>query len=703
MKRFVRGFVAAGWVIAILLVLPARAGDAGWPDLTRPPSAQGGGGGDAALLVGIEDYWQLPDITGAEQNVRDWYRYLTTTLEVSPSRITLLPNDEATVEEIRRFAAKRTEQVRSGGTMWFVFVGHGAPSQDGSDGILIGADAKRSATSVYSRSLTRTELMDILGQGRQERTVVVLDACFSGQSTGGEDLVEDLQAYVPSAAVSPRADATVLSAGLANQFAGPLPGAGRPAFSYLVLGALRGWGDRDGNGAVTAQEAVDYAGEALDALVKDRSQTPELSGVGGRSVLSRGTERGPDLADLALATSGGGGSGSNDLLVELEQLRDEQQRLKKQEHRAREERQQKLSAERSRVEGEAAQVWSVTEELAQAGGTAGELALRKFLDKYGDGVSVTIDGEPERIQVAQAAQARQWLDGYDEEIRDDFLADHDYGMVRIEPSEFLMGSPGNEDARDDDEDQHRVRITASFLLGETEVTQALWKAVMGDSPAATRERFWSGETHGACSEYEGVGLVGSDLPVHCVDWFDVVRFCNRLSELEGLESAYRISGETVTWDRSADGYRLPTEAEWEYAARAGRQDLFAGADSYEDVCSVGNVSDLGAKQKFGWSDDSSKQCTDQHYGLATVGSYLSNAWGLYDMTGNVLEWVWDWYGEYPSGTATDPAGASTGSIRVLRGGSWYYNPRYARVADRSRHDPGGRNFSLGFRLARSIP
>jgi len=688
MKRFVRGFVAAGWVIAILAVLPARAEDASWPDLTRPPSAQGGGGGDAALLVGIEDYWQLPDILGAEQNVRDWYRYLTTTREVSPSRITLLPNDEATVEEIRRFAAKRTEQVRSGGTMWFVFVGHGAPSQDGSDGILIGADAKRSATSVYSRSLTRTELMDILGQGRQERTVVVLDACFSGQSTGGADLVEDLQAYVPSAAVSPRADATVLSAGLANQFAGPLPGAGRPAFSYLVLGALRGWGDRDGNGAVTAQEAVDYAGEALDALVKDRSQTPELSGVGGRSVLSRGTERGPDLADLALATSGGGGSGSNDLLAELEQLRDEQQRLKEQERRAREERQQKLSAERSRVEGEAAQVWSVTEELAQAGGTAGELALRKFLDKYGDGVSVTIDGEPERIQVAQAAQARQWLDGYGEEIRDDFLADHDHGMVRIEPGEFLMGSPGNEDGRDDDEDQHRVRITASFLLGETEVTQALYEAVMGENPST--------------AEYKGLSLLGPEKPVQAVSWLDTVKFCNKLSELGDLEPAYRISGDTVTWDRSADGYRLPTEAEWEYAARAGGSDRYSGTDGASSVCRYGNVSNPTAKSRFDWSWEVFS-CEDGSQVVSDVGSYQANSWGLHDMTGNVWEWVWDWYGEYPSGTATDPVGPSTGSDRVLRGGSCYDSPRVARVADRSRHDPGIRGNDLGFRLARSLP
>ena len=688
MKRFVRGFVAAGWVIAILAVLPARAEDAGWPDLTRPPSAQGGGGGDAALLVGIEDYWQLPDILGAEQNVRDWYRYLTTTREVSPSRITLLPNDEATVEEIRRFAAKRTEQVRSGGTMWFVFVGHGAPSQDGSDGILIGADAKRSATSVYSRSLTRTELMDILGQGRQERTVVVLDACFSGQSTGGEELVEDLQAYVPSAAVSPRADATVLSAGLSNQFAGPLPGAGRPAFSYLVLGALRGWGDRDGDGAVTAQEAVDYAGEALDALVKDRSQTPELSGVGGRSVLSRGTERGPDLADLALATSGGGGSRPNDLLAELEQLRDEQQRLEEQERRAREERQKKLSAERSRVEGEAAQVWSVTEELAQAGGTAGELALRKFLDKYGDGVTVTIDGEPERIQVAQAAQARQWLDGYGEEIRDDFLADHDHGMVRIEPGEFLMGSPGNEDGRYDDEDQHRVRITASFLLGETEVTQALYEAVMGENPST--------------AEYKGLSLLGPEKPVQAVSWLDTVKFCNKLSELGDLEPAYWISGDTVTWDRSADGYRLPTEAEWEYAARAGGSDRYSGTDDASSVCRYGNVSNPTAKSRFDWSWEVFS-CEDGSQVVSDVGSYQANSWGLHDMTGNVWEWVWDWYGEYPSGTATDPVGPSTGSDRVLRGGSWYFIPWLARVADRYRSGPGYRGNILGFRLARSVP
>ena len=240
------------------------------------------------------------------------------------------------------------------------------------------------------------------------------------------------------------------------------------------------------------------------------------------------------------------------------------------------------------------------------------------------------------------------------------------GMVRIPAGTFTMGSPSGESGRDSDETQHTVTISRSFLLGTTEVTQGQWKAVMGSNPS----KFTS---------------CGDDCPVEKVSWNDVVDFCNRLSEKEGLSSCYSGSGNSVSWNQGCTGYRLPTEAEWEYAARAGTATRFACGDS--DSC-------LGG---MGWYSSNSNSNTHP------VAQKQANAWGLYDMHGNVWEWVWDWKADYSSGSVTDPEGPSGGSYRVLRGGSWYYSAQYCRSADRGCNSPGDRYNSLGFRLARSLP
>jgi formylglycine-generating enzyme required for sulfatase activity len=246
-------------------------------------------------------------------------------------------------------------------------------------------------------------------------------------------------------------------------------------------------------------------------------------------------------------------------------------------------------------------------------------------------------------------------------------------MIRVPTGTFTMGSPETETGRGDDEDQHKVEITRDFYLARTEVTQAQYEAVVGDNPSRARQ-------------------CGSDCPVETVSWLDAVRYANALSRRENLEECYEIDGETVSWLPGLDcrGYRLPTEAEWEYAARAGSADSYAGTDKLAEVCTYANV------------DDSAFGCDDRYSDLAPVAKLEPNGFGLHDMTGNVWEWVWDWYGSY-DGDAVDPTGPQSGRIRVIRGGSFDDHPQYARVAYRFGVGPSSRIPYLGFRVARSLP
>ena len=237
------------------------------------------------------------------------------------------------------------------------------------------------------------------------------------------------------------------------------------------------------------------------------------------------------------------------------------------------------------------------------------------------------------------------------------------------------------------------------------------KSVMGANPST--------------EEYKGASLLGDTLPVQNVSWLEAAAFANALSALEGLEACYAIAGDEVSWPKglACSGYRLPTEAEWEYAARAGTGRpqrearppfageyaaragtglMYAGTSEPVEVCRYGNVNNPTTKEKFEWSHDAFP-CEDSHLVAAPAKSFEPNAWGLYDMTGNVWEWVWDWYGDYPAGSSTDPAGPEGGSYRVYRGGSWGYTPADARAAHRFGRSPGGRSDSLGLRLARSLP
>jgi formylglycine-generating enzyme required for sulfatase activity len=246
-------------------------------------------------------------------------------------------------------------------------------------------------------------------------------------------------------------------------------------------------------------------------------------------------------------------------------------------------------------------------------------------------------------------------------------------LLPIKGGTFVMGSPAAEVRRQKEERQHRVTLS-DFYMGKHEVTQKEYREVMNTEPGNFR---------------------GDTLPVENVTWFEAIQYCNERSIKEGLTPAYRVSGSggtmAVSWDRSANGYRLPTEAEWEYAARAGTQTPFStGANINPDQANYYGT--------YPYDNGRPGQYRER---TLPVGSFPPNAWGLHDMHGNVWEWCWDWYGDYPAGEQKDPAGASEGNYRVNRGGGWNDFGRHLRSAYRAAHPPVNKTFNLGFRVARN--
>ncbi len=283
-----------------VLVPALAAASPPWPALGEPPARTGGGERDAALVIGVADYPILKQpIPGADANARELYLWLTETRGVPVENAVLLLNAQAVREEILARAKEVAGRVGRGGTLWIVFIGHGAPAADGKDGVLIGADAQQTPRLLYARSVAQKELREAVSEGRARERVLILDSCFSGKTGDATAIAPGLQPTLLAdrKAMAPRGF-TVLTAGTSSEFAGPLPGLSRPAFSYLFLGAVRGWGDTNGDGRITAKEARDYARRALQALsgVTGRTQTPELIGNADTMLAANAREAGPSLA-----------------------------------------------------------------------------------------------------------------------------------------------------------------------------------------------------------------------------------------------------------------------------------------------------------------------------------------------------------------------------------------------------------------------
>lgn len=301
--------------------------------------------------------------------------------------------------------------------------------------------------------------------------------------------------------------------------------------------------------------------------------------------------------------------------------------------------------------------WASAKSLVDGGGAGAKAAAEAFIAAYG-AAKVRVDGEERGVAIGELEVARGAMksavvtttasSGIAAGIAGVDFESPTLGLMKWIPAgTFLMGSPGAEAGREDDETQHRVTLTKGYWMMENEVTQGEWLTVMGSTPSRFSE-------------------CGPTCPVEQVSWDDAVAFATAASKRDGVP------------------YRLPTEAEWERAARGGRSgERYAGGIELDRV---------------GWFNENS------HSRSHPAGQRECNGYGLCDMSGNVWEWAFDWYSDAPLGAATDPLGPAEGQGRVMRGGSWGGDAPKARVAERGAAPVGYRRAGLiGFRLIRPAP
>ena len=435
---------------ALQLSLAPAAHSAPMPDIDEPLRAGARAPHDTAVVVGIQDYTHIADVPWATRDAQAFYRLLVYTIGLPAARVRLL-DQGASHEMIRDALAEAAAQAGSKGRVWFYFAGHGAASSRDGERMILGQDVRAEVAAFDSRGLTMGELEE-LASAHGSQAVMVLDTCYTGRDRSGAALVEGGRFVVPAYATRARPDAVAWTAAGPNELALPLDSVGHGAFTYFVVGALRGWADGqlDGvrDGQVTLADASLYVTDAL-ATAQLGSQHPALSADRPESwVLSASPklEVPPELDATTELRPSAPGPASASYLDALELQAQAEQRLAAERARLQALHGQAVQARATTVRAEAHDEWLRVQGIAAAGTESGAQALRVFIGRWAE-YSEEIDGVREHIEIPEVERARERLN---ELARD--LALRGYGLVApielLDNGRFQDGSGAVLKARD---------------------------------------------------------------------------------------------------------------------------------------------------------------------------------------------------------------------------------------------------------------
>ncbi len=273
----------------------AAQADGGWPELYTPTASTAPQPGDVAVVVGIEDYDHLLDVPGAEAAARAWHRWFDQALGVPGDQLELLLGAEATAEAMASAVTEAALEVGAGARVWFVYIGQASPSCDGRDALLFASNAGPEAAGFYHGAFTWSSLEGLLDMGSHGSAVVLIDASINERDRSLDRLACELLPVMPPVSLVPSSRSVLLTAARSDEFAGSLYGTAQPAFASLMLGALRGWGDSDGDGAVRASEATAWIRTVLGATERRLPQNPQIWGDDSQAVLAMATLPSPAL------------------------------------------------------------------------------------------------------------------------------------------------------------------------------------------------------------------------------------------------------------------------------------------------------------------------------------------------------------------------------------------------------------------------
>ena len=633
-------------VLSSLMLIASQAEAVEWPSLEAAPYQDQIAPKDRVLIIAMEEYAYLSDIRNASQNALEWRNYFLETMGIPSGNIIVLENGDATKNKIKQAVSKSSRKLSRQGRLWVIYIGHGATSFKGDSGMIIPFHTEATAKSVYENGISLSEITE-LTEAANKRTIAILDCSFNAKDRSGDPLVSNMP--IQEGIIPKMGEATVVQGAKKGEHARLNDGNHRPALSYLLLGGLRGWAEINQDGWVSLEEATNYAD-----LIAD-NQTIGVTGTYRKQKISEAKEKGPALSvaeseikakepvDYIPVGMLSEDVSLNDLLNELKQQRTfevEVERL--------------MNEQVSAIRQEAAKAWKEVRRFAQdRADDPAKVAVYAFLREYED-KEINVRGKKMLVDIPEVSQARNLL----LQLATPSVLGTEFAWVK--EGSFLMGNPNG---TADENITRTIKLTHSFYVSTTEIPQKLYQAILNENPSAVK---------------------ADSLPVTNVSWYDAIRFANALSAYEGFEECYQIKGEEVIFTKGVEclGYRLPTEAEWEYAARAKSNYIFSGGNRLN---------------KLAWTKENSDD--ELHY----TGQKLPNAFGLHDMSGNVWEWCWDSYDAYDASETIDPLGAKEGAYRVRRGGSFKQELNYARVDTRYSVHPNYRSPEQGFRLVRTAP